>query len=77
MCKEKIEQRQTELQKEAQKLVEARAEHSKKVNEINVRLEQIKGAFSELETQKADLDKTDSPKKESPKKETEKKIPLR
>ena len=72
MCKEKIEKRQTELQKEAQTLVEARAEHSKKVNEINVRLEQIKGAFTELDMQKADLDKSDSPKKESPKKEVKK-----
>ena len=64
MCKEKIEKRQSELQQEAQKLVDERVKLGQRTNEINSRLEQIKGAFTELETQKAELLKTEPPKKE-------------
>jgi len=66
MCKDKIEKRQSELQQEAEKIVNERTAHSKRINEINVRLEQIKGAFTELETQKAELDPKES--EEKPKK---------
>lgn len=54
MSKDKIEKRQLELQQEAQKIVEERGNLSRRINEINVRLEQIKGAFTELEEQKKD-----------------------
>jgi len=66
MCKDKIEKRQSELRQEAEKIVNERTAHSKRINEINVRLEQIKGAFTELETQKAELDPKES--EEKPKK---------
>lgn len=63
MCKEKIEKRQSELQKEAQTLVDERSANSKRINEINIRLEQIKGAFTELESQKSETEDKKSQKK--------------
>ena len=68
MCKDKIEKRQSELQKEAETLVNERSAHGKRINEINVRLEQIKGAFTELENQKADEPPVEEDKKTKAKK---------
>jgi len=55
MCKEKIEERQSELRQEAQSLAGERTALGQRMNEINVRLERIEGAFTELESQKAEL----------------------
>jgi len=68
MSDKDIETRQSELTKEADELVKQRTVNSQKISEINSRIEQLKGAYAELERQK-----TESPKKESPKKEAEKK----
>lgn len=63
MSDKDIETRQSELTKEADELVKQRTVHSQKISEINSRIEQLKGAYAELERQKTE---TDTPKKESP-----------